>query len=228
MPLGQRPRQEDSRADRPDCQQNQRHVRDDGLLRLARTGRVEADAVPRKRLAHGFDENRSFPIGDDVDGAPRTVAAECDERGKRHQKLRGRRQPYPIAKGGTLVLQCEGNERGKRGKQRGLPEMVPGEGEEFTDREGKGAHRGFSFFDSLRISCSASCTSSSVSLPVSTRWATTGCGRPPKKLSRSSMRRRCAALREMAASKMCALPIFLSRRIAFFVSSRYTIVCTVV
>ena len=38
------------------------------------------------------------------------------------------------------------------------------------------------------------------------------------------MSRRCAAIREMAASKMCALPIFLTRRSAFLASSRYTIV----
>ena len=42
------------------------------------------------------------------------------------------------------------------------------------------------------------------------------------------MRRRCAEAREMAASKMCALPIFFVRRMAPFSSSRYTIVCTVV
>jgi hypothetical protein len=38
--------------------------------------------------------------------------------------------------------------------------------------------------------------------PDSTRWAMTVCARPPKRLSRSSMKRPLTSLREMANSKM--------------------------
>ena len=64
----------------------------------------------------------------------------------------------------------------------------------------------------LISSCSASLTSSSVRLPDSIRCATTGWLLPPKNASSSSMRRRCAEVREIAASKMWALPIFFVRR----------------
>ena len=48
----------------------------------------------------------------------------------------------------------------------------------------------------------------------------TGCERPPKRASRSSINFRWAALRETAASKMWKLPTFFTRRTAFLASRR--------
>ena len=78
------------------------------------------------------------------------------------------------------------------GEQGGLPEMI-GESERVHD---------LSFLASFRSVRSASWTSSSVSLPASIRCATTGCVRPPKKPSNSSISRRCAVARVTCGSKM--------------------------
>src|SRR4029453_18044342 len=82
--------------------------------------------------------------------------------------------------------------------------------------------------ESLRSARSASCTSFSVSLPASIKWAITGCVRPPKMLSNSWSSRRSALSREICASKISALPTFLTRRTACLASRRYTMVWTVV
>ena len=71
---------------------------------------------------------------------------------------------------------------------------------------------------SFRIACSASFTSSRVSLPDSTSCAITGLVRPPNKASKSSMSFRPASSREIAAAKMLALPIRFTILTALFPS----------
>ena len=69
-------------------------------------------------------------------------------------------------------------------------------------------------------SLSASRTSSSVSVPDSTRCAMIGRLRPPNKANSSSISLRSAASRDTAASKMKAVAIFLVRFNAFLTSRR--------
>src|SRR5688572_29616851 len=101
-----------------------------------------------------------------------------------------------------------------------LPEMV-GERKHVV-----GNHFDLPFLASFRSSSSASLTSCNVSWPVFTMCAITGL--LPKRLSSSSISLPCARFREIAASKILALPILFVKRSAFLASSRDTIVCTVV
>src|ERR1700733_604552 len=141
---------------------------------------------------------------------------------KGDEKLHRRRQPDPIPHGCAVVLQGKRQQPSHDEAKRRLPE-VRKQGVQIN-----WDHHGASFFAFFRRVLSASLTSSRVSSPDSTRCAITSLARPPSIASSSSINRRCASSREITASKIFALLIRLMQRKAFFRSSRYTVVCTVV
>src|ERR1051326_1273492 len=141
----------------------------------------------------------------------------------------------------AVLAQRRRHEPGGEDEQRRLPEMVRQEGNhrappDFTFFRFVGFVRFVRFvgffrffrFSWLLTIFSSSRTSSRVSFPASASCAIIGCALPPKKLRISSSSRCRATSRATVGSKMCALPIFRTRRRAFFTSIRYTVVWMVV
>ena len=148
----------------------------------------------RERLTHRVDRERVIGESAMARRPPEELTPERDQRGERHEKLHRRRQPEPVAHLGAVVSQRQRQERGDREQRASTARDDCRSGSRIHDRHAVIATCPFS--SSLRSVCSASCTSSSVSCPDSIRCAITGCVRPPKKLRRSSISRRWAALRE--------------------------------
>src|SRR5262249_1532214 len=152
---------------------------------------------------------------------------ERDEQRERQQKFHRRRQPERIAHVRAIRAQQECRERDGEAEDGRLPQMV---------RERRD-HRLFSGL-SLVVLAPSCCRSRSrcpivfsssgmpprASLPASASCAIIGSARPPKKLRISSSRRCRATSRATTGSKMWALPVFFTRRTAFFASIRYTVV----
>src|SRR5579885_1009851 len=143
-----------------------------------------------KRLADLFYHQHRW-LSDRNRPPRRKISAQRHNHRKRHQKLRGRAEPNPVAHSSEILSQRKCQQACSDGEHTRLPEMI----RQFR------AHCAFSF-SSLRSAFSASFTSSSVSLPDSISCAITGCVRPPNRPSSSSISLRWAALRETTASKM--------------------------
>src|SRR5712671_3466459 len=101
-----------------------------------------------------------------------------------------------MARRRVVLPQRKHQQSGDSGKEARLQKMV-GQGRQIC-----GDHCELSFLASLRSAFSASCTSSKVSLPDSTKCDITGWVRPPNNPNRSSIKRRWAAFRETTASKI--------------------------
>src|SRR6185312_2458864 len=131
--------------------------------------------------------------------------------GEGNQELQGGGEPQAVADARRRLAEGgrDQDPRGQRHEGR-LPEVV----------QDRGQHHVFALSSSCLSRRSASRTSSRVSLPVWIRWAITGWARPPNRPRKSSIRRRWADERLTHASKMWALPIFLTRRTTFLTSSR--------
>src|SRR6185369_12767430 len=140
--------------------------------------------------------------------------AGAHEQRERNEELHRSSQPEPIPHGCTVVPQRQRQYPHRPCEHGGLPEMVR-EWREILKR-----HCDLSFPGALRRAFSASFISLRVSSPDSTRCAITSLARPPKTDSNSSTKRRCAALREITASKMLALLMRFTQRSAFLRSNR--------
>src|SRR5580692_7468339 len=137
---------------------------------------------------------------------PSKLTADVHKQGKRDEEFDGCGQPEPIAHCRTVLPERQRQQPHRGCAKSRLPKMI------HQGREIGWDHRGLSFPAVFRRVFSTSFMSSKVRSPVSTRCAITSLARPPSSASSSFIKRPCASLREMTASKMFALLIRLTQR----------------